>query len=289
MMKDHLSQSIHSNDTSYGSSSLNIEEQRERLPTLNSIGTVKVYVFEDETFWHLLISKEKADNINCFFRSWRGLIFTLTIIFVYCFGLFTFDTGLLGNFPIIYSMIIIIPSFMISILYFGTLNYQICKKLISDFPFWFKMFNVFISNAMSVIWAIDNISFTDDSFINSKQLWFTVFGIYFITNIIVTSMGCLLDGFSWGAKLKTVGPILLGGYLLHSWYYWHFVNNDGTKIKMNIFGYHKEWSLAYIAASADMNAALFLFSQGWVSCRHPKRISLFSPNAQLIWKKTRNC
>mmetsp|Transcript_10966 Transcript_10966/g.13681 ORF Transcript_10966/g.13681 Transcript_10966/m.13681 type:complete len:290 (+) Transcript_10966:113-982(+) len=287
-MEDQLSQSIHSSDISYGSNGMDIESQREILPSLNSIETVKVYVFEDETLWHLWIPKDKANCINCFFRSCTGLIFTLIIIVAYCFGLFTFDTGLWGNFPIIYSMIIIIPSFIISILYFGTLNYEIGKKLISDFPFWFKMFNIFISNAMSVIWAIDNISFNNHSFINSKQLWFAIFGIYFLTNIIVTSMGCLLDGFSWGTKLKTAGPLFLGGYLLHSWYYWHFTDNYGTEIKMNIFGYHKEWSLAYIAASADLNAALFLFSQAWISFRDSKRVSLFSPNAQLVWKKTRN-
>ena len=177
------------------------------IPALDEMDDVIVKVFKNETFWHIAISVEWGDYILEKFQTNTGLKIAFSLMPLYMFGLFTFDRCLLGDFAIIYSMIINIPCFIMCLIYFGTFNCMLFKRIISDFEFWFKMSSILISNIMTVIWANNNVPFNDDTFLHSKQLWFIIYGMYFITNIVCSSMGCLLDAYNWNRCLKIGGPI----------------------------------------------------------------------------------
>eukprot|EP01084_Bolivina_argentea_P131915 232792_1 len=113
------------------------------------------YIYENNTFWHKLLPIHTANIILSLARSKYGIIFTCVMCVMYMFGLYTFDTGLFENynhFSTYYSIIILIIALPISILYLGTLNVQISVSIVKSFTFWFKIYNIFISNILSVVW-----------------------------------------------------------------------------------------------------------------------------------------
>ena len=242
---------------------------------------IPVKVHESKTIWHIFLSHRVADWILAEAQSSRGVCAGVILVVLYCIGLFTFDTDLLGWIAIIYSCVILLFAVPGVVLYFGTLNSQICIGMLKQFPFWYKMYNVLMSNIMEVIWAYDVVEFN----LISRQAWFTIYGLYFFVNIVATSMGCLLDGFKWPKALRIGGPLLLSAYFMWGAFYWHYINDDNTTIKINLFGpFKKDFLLSYVAASADFSASVFLFSQAMCVVIWPKQASVLQATVTVNWK-----
>lgn len=241
-----------------------------------------IKVHETRTIWHSLLSRSRANYILREAQSKRGVTIGVFLVLAYCVGLFTFDTDLLGWFGIIYSCFILLLAVPGVVLYFGTLNRQICIAVLKNFNFWYKMYNVLLSNIMEVIWAWNNVEFIRIS----RATWFTIYGFYFFVNIVATSMGCLLDGFKWKKALRISGPLLLSGYFLWGAIYWHFLNTDGTIIRIALFGpFKKDFLLSYIAANADINASIFFFWQGICALFWEDQASVLEATVTINWDK----
>ena len=154
--KKEMEQKKRNNEANFSESSSNINESLFKVPKSfnsndnyselsrdikqsNEYNITAIAAFHHNTFWHKILHPRRADKILYFTQSKCACLVIFIVLVLYFFALYTFDTDLFGNFAPVFCIFAIIPTLIISVVYFGTINVQIGQSILLSFTFWFKM------------------------------------------------------------------------------------------------------------------------------------------------------
>ena len=239
----------------------------------SSIVNICVTHHEKGTIFHRILSEKHADWIVPPVQSQKAGIIGFVLALMHCLPVAFFSNNV-SWFAIIFRIFESSLTVPASILYFGTMNQEICIKILKQFTFWFKMFNVLIVNAMKIIWANDHLEFA----LISKTTWFCTFGVYVYINLMGTTMICLVDCFKWPGILKIGVPLLIALQFGYDMFWWYGRAEPSPAIEDM-----RHFAVRLVAFCASFNAAVFFLSQFVSAARHCDRASVLRVNAVIKW------
>lgn len=244
-----------------------------------SVVNICITHHEKGTIFHHILSEKNADWIFAQVQSRTGGIIGFISVLIHCVSI-NFYSDNLSWFLIIFKICELALTAPASVMYFGTMNLEICIKILRQFTFWFKMYNVLIVNAMSAIWAYDHLEFE----LISKTMWFCIYGLYIFVNVMCTAMGCLLDCFKWPAILKIGCPLLAALRFGCNMFWWYYRADPSPAIEVQAFGYDRQFFVRLVGFNAALNVAIFFLFQFVSAVRHIDRASVLRVNVAIKWE-----